>query len=133
MMLISTSILIGATTFATYLGAASIAINKKLNRYNIVIDSTAKELLIKCDARKISVYNFKVYTRLEHGNICLYTKGTEVLPDSKDIVSVEHKYRIKEINFDDVSNMNWLIDGDELVVRIPLSVIKKNLSVKKIK
>ena len=133
MMLISTSVLIGAAAFTALFGATSIAIDKKLNYYNIVVDATAKELSIKCGARKISESNFKVYTRLEHGDIYLYTKGSEVLSDSKDVVTVDHKYRIKNINFDDVFNMTWKVDNDELIVTIPLSIIKKDLSVRKLK
>ena len=132
-MLISTSVLIGAATFATYFGVTMLAVDKKLKYYNITIDPAAKELQIKCNSNKISLENFKVYTRLEHNEVFLYTKGSEVLEDSKDIVSVDHKYRIKNIVFEDVSRMTWNIENDKLVVSIPLSVLDKKLSVKKLK
>lgn len=132
-MLISTSVLIGAATFATYFGVTMLAVDKKLKYYNIVIDPAAKELQIKCNSNKISIENFKVYTRLEHNEVYLYTKGSEVLDTSKDIVSVDHRYCLKNINPDDVCKMTWRIDCDQLVVTIPLSDLHKKLRVKKLK
>ncbi len=132
-MLISTGILAGAATFAVYFGATMLAIDKKLKYYNIIIDTTNKEIRIKCNAEKISLENFRVYTRLEHGEIYLYTKGSEVLEKSGDIVSVNHKYCLKNINANDASKMTWTVEEKELVVTIPLSVIDKNIRVRKIK
>ena len=131
---ITTAILIGAATFATYLGATSYAVDKKLKYYDIVIDTTNKELRISCNARGIAADNFKVYTRLENKKIYLYTKGAEVLDGSKDIVSVEHKYYLFNIDPDDVCKMTWMCnEEDQLIVTIPLSIVNKNMSVKRIK
>ena len=131
---ITTAILIGAATFAAYFGATSYAIDKKIKYYDIVVDATNKEVRISCNARGISENNFKVYTRLENKKIYLYTKGAEVLEGSKDVVSVEHKYCLTNIDPDDVCKMTWMRNQeDRLVVTIPLSTVNKNISIKRIK
>lgn len=133
-MTITTAMLVGAATFAAYFGTTMFAVDRKIKYYDIVVDATNKEVRIKCNSRGISCENFKVYTRIENKHLYLYTKGSEVLENSKDIVSVEHKYRLSHIDLQDVSKMSWSCnDEKELVVIIPLSVIDNNISVKRVK
>lgn len=77
-MVISTAVLAGTVAFAGCVFATDRMLTKKLDGYKLIVDSTACKAYIKCSARGIPLENFKIYTRIEHSQIYLYTKGAAV-------------------------------------------------------
>lgn len=131
-MLVSTGILIGAATFAGYALVTNKILEKKLDRYKLVIDPATSKIYIKCSARGIPYENFKVYTRIEHSQVYLFTKGAAVT-ENNDAVKVEHKYLLKNVPMKDLQQMTWSINADaELVVEIPLSDVSRKMHIKRI-
>lgn len=131
-MLISTGILAGTAVFAACVLATDKMVKKKLDGYKLVVDPTAGKVYIKCSARDIPLENFKVYTRIEHSQIYLYTKGVAVT-ENNDIVKVEHKYLLKNVPASDLQQMTWSINSaQELVVEIPLSDVNRKVAIRRV-
>ena len=105
---------------------------KKCNYYNAIVDTHNNEVIIKCNARGISVENFKVYTRLENGRNYLYIRGAELLDDCKDFAKVKHKYYLGNISAEDLHKTTFSKNEDELMVKIPLSNIDRKIKVKRV-
>lgn len=120
----------GVAMLVGHIISAATAVKHELKQCSIMIDTVKKELRIKCNAKAISLENFRVYVHMENKQLYLYVRGTEVLESSKEIATVDHKYRLKNIAPADITKMAWSINNEgELVVTIPLSTIDKNLSV----
>lgn len=131
-MLISTGILAGTAVFAACVLATDKMVKKKLDGYKLVVDPATGKAYIKCSARDIPLEKFKVYTRIEHSQIYLYTKGAAVTVNN-DIVKVEHKYLLKNVPASDLQQMTWSINSaQELVVEIPLSDVNRKVAIRRV-
>lgn len=93
----------------------------KLDAYYIYIDFEKRKLFIKCSAQKIPYENFRVYTKYKNKNAYLYIKGAYVNENSKDIITVEHKYLLKKVTQSELmQRICYINECDEFVVEIPL-------------
>lgn len=104
----------------------------KLDQANICIDK--QKVFIKCFSEGLSYVNFKTFVQCKEKSTYLYIKGTSIKDSTQEIVSVEHRYLLKNVTSEELAKRKTYIEPDyrypRYVVEIPLDSVKK-VSVKR--
>ena len=127
------------STIVGYVGCVFLALDAtiklcdiKLDKHHIFVDK--KKVFIKCFSEGIPYDNFITSVQFKRKNVYLYIKGATIKNNTQDIVSVEHKYLLKNITSTELQKRKTYIEPDykypRYVVEIPLD-IEKDVSVKR--